>query len=109
MIKKTLVAVGGMSLLMVLFFGRDAVSYVRTSFGWVRDSVKSQVPVEVAIDNPIAALLREQLEDRRERLLVDAERDGAPFRRGFRPQQFHGPALEVVEGGQGSRLVEQAW
>ena len=50
MIKKTLVAVGGLSLLMVLFFGRDAVSYVRTSFGWVRDSVKSQVPVEFEIE-----------------------------------------------------------
>ncbi len=50
MIKKTLITVGGLSLLMVLFFGRDAVSYVRTSYGWVRDSVKSQVPVEFEIE-----------------------------------------------------------
>jgi chromosome segregation ATPase len=50
MIKKTLAAVGGATLLMVLFFGRDALSYVRTSFGWVRDSVKSQVPVEFEIE-----------------------------------------------------------
>jgi hypothetical protein len=50
MIKKTLLAVGGLSALMVLFFGRDATSYVRTSFGWVRDSVKSQVPIEFEIE-----------------------------------------------------------
>ncbi len=50
MIRKTLVAVGGLSLLMVLFFGRDAASYVRTSFGWVKDSVKSSVPVEFEIE-----------------------------------------------------------
>jgi phage shock protein A len=50
MIKKTLLAVGGLSALMVLFFGRDAASYVRTSYGWVRESVKSQVPIEFEIE-----------------------------------------------------------
>jgi hypothetical protein len=50
MIKKSLVAVGGLSLLMVLFFGRDAASYVRTSAGWVKDTVKSSVPVEFEIE-----------------------------------------------------------
>jgi chromosome segregation ATPase len=50
MIKKTLVGVAGLSLLMVLFFGRDAASYVSTSVGWVKDSVKSQVPVEFEIE-----------------------------------------------------------
>lgn len=49
MIRKALIGVGGASLLMVLFFGRDAASYFRTSFGWVKESVKSQVPVEFEI------------------------------------------------------------
>jgi chromosome segregation ATPase len=50
MIKKALVTVGGLSLLMVLFFGRDAASYVRTTYGWVKDSVKSNVPIEFEIE-----------------------------------------------------------
>lgn len=50
MIKKTLVTVAGLALLSVLFFGRDAASYVFTSVGWVKDSVKSQVPVEFEIE-----------------------------------------------------------
>lgn len=50
MIKKALVTVAGVGLLSVLFFGRDAVSYVATSFGWVKDSVKAQVPVEFEIE-----------------------------------------------------------
>lgn len=50
MIKKALVTVGGLTLLMVLFFGRDAASYVHTSYGWMKDSVKSQVPVEFEIE-----------------------------------------------------------
>ncbi len=50
MIRKTLVAVAGASLLAVLFFGRDAVSYMSTSFGWMKDSVKSSVPVEFEIE-----------------------------------------------------------
>lgn len=50
MIKKALVTVAGLTLLSVLFFGRDAASYVFTSVGWVKDSVKSQVPVEFEIE-----------------------------------------------------------
>lgn len=50
MIKKALITVGGLTLLSVLFFGRDAASYVRTSVGWVKDSVKSSVPIEFEIE-----------------------------------------------------------
>ncbi|MBI3840030.1 MAG: hypothetical protein HY288_19075 [Planctomycetia bacterium] len=50
MIKKALVTVGGLGLLMVLFFGRDAASYIRTSAGWVKDTVKSSVPIEFEIE-----------------------------------------------------------
>ncbi len=50
MIKKTLVMVAGATLLALLFFGRDAASYMSTSFGWMKDSVKSSVPVEFEIE-----------------------------------------------------------
>jgi len=50
MIKKALVTVAGLTLLSVLFFGRDALSYVSTTCGWVKDSVKSQVPIEFEIE-----------------------------------------------------------
>jgi len=50
MIRKTLIGAAGVGLLSVLFFGRDAVSYVSTSFGWMKDSVKSSVPVEFEIE-----------------------------------------------------------
>jgi chromosome segregation ATPase len=50
MIKKTLVTAGALTVLALLFFGRDAASYAYTSFGWVKDSVKSQVPVEFEIE-----------------------------------------------------------
>ena len=32
-----------------LFFGSDAVSYVKTSAGWIKDSVKKNVPIEFQI------------------------------------------------------------
>ncbi len=50
MIKKAVVTVAGLALLSVLFFGRDAASYVFTSVGWVKDSVKAQVPIEFEIE-----------------------------------------------------------
>jgi hypothetical protein len=50
MIRKSLITAAGVSLLAVLFFGRDAFSYVSTSFGWMKDSVKSSVPVEFEIE-----------------------------------------------------------
>lgn len=50
MIRKSLI--GGAVLAMVagLFFGRDAFSYVSTSFGWFRQTVKSSVPVDFEIE-----------------------------------------------------------
>lgn len=46
MVKKSLVVGGVIVLLLGLFFGRDAISYSKTSLGWVRQSVKDAVPVE---------------------------------------------------------------
>lgn len=50
MFKKTTFIAGGMLLAMALLFGRDAVSYVSTSAGWVKDSVKDSVPIEFEIE-----------------------------------------------------------
>jgi DNA repair exonuclease SbcCD ATPase subunit len=50
MLKKSLVVGGAVVLLLGLFFGRDACSYLTTSVGWVKDTVKTNVPIEFQID-----------------------------------------------------------
>jgi len=50
MVKKVIVVVGGVTLLSLFLFGRDAASYVGTSVGWVTESVKDSVPLEFEID-----------------------------------------------------------
>jgi len=50
MIKKTILSVGVLTLLGLFCFGRHASSYVRTSAGWIKDSVKQGVPLEFEID-----------------------------------------------------------
>ncbi len=50
MIKKVIfVGVGG-AILCVLFVGRDALSYVRTSFGYLKQSAQEAVPIEFQIE-----------------------------------------------------------
>jgi len=50
MIKRVIIIGSGTLLLGGLMFGRDAVSYVRTSAGYVSDSVQESVPIEFQID-----------------------------------------------------------
>lgn len=50
MLKKGLLVGGALVLLLGLFFGRDAMSYTRTSLGWVRQSVREAVPIEFEIN-----------------------------------------------------------
>lgn len=50
MIKRTLFVGSAALLAGVLFFGRDVFSYMGTSVGWVKDSVKNSVPVEFEIE-----------------------------------------------------------
>jgi chromosome segregation ATPase len=50
MVKKSIIGGGIAILLATLLFGRDAWSYVSTSAGWVKDSVKSSVPMEFEIE-----------------------------------------------------------
>jgi chromosome segregation ATPase len=50
MIRKVLIAGGGAALLGALLVGRDVVSYLRTSAGYVKQSVQESVPIEFQID-----------------------------------------------------------
>ncbi|HET6884465.1 MAG TPA: hypothetical protein VFI31_30205 [Pirellulales bacterium] len=51
MLKRAIWGSAGAAVLAVLLFGgREAVSYVRTSAGWVKDSVKNNVPIEFEIE-----------------------------------------------------------
>lgn len=51
MLKRVIWGSAGATVLAVLLFGgREAVSYVRTSAGWVKDSVKNNVPIEFEIE-----------------------------------------------------------
>lgn len=50
MFKKSLIASGGVLLLTTMFCGRDAVSYVSTSMGWVQQTVKDSVPIEFELE-----------------------------------------------------------
>jgi len=50
MLKRTLVAGGSVLLLSTLLCGREAVSYISTSAGWVKQSVKDSVPIEFELE-----------------------------------------------------------
>jgi uncharacterized coiled-coil protein SlyX len=45
-----LIAAGGLAILLGLVFGRDMFSYVRTSVGHVKETVKSSVPVTFELE-----------------------------------------------------------
>jgi chromosome segregation ATPase len=50
MIKKAIIVSGGAALAMVLLFGHSAVSYVRTSVGYLTSAVQESVPIEFEIE-----------------------------------------------------------
>ena len=50
MIRRILIGGGTALLLTGVMFGRDAISYVRTSAGWLKNSVAESVPVEFQIE-----------------------------------------------------------
>ena len=49
MLKRMILTGAAASALGVFFLGRDAMSYVGTSLGWVKDSVKNSVPIDFEI------------------------------------------------------------
>jgi len=50
MCRKLVYSGAAAAVLMLLFFGRDCASYVGTSYGWVKDSVRNSVPIDFEID-----------------------------------------------------------
>jgi hypothetical protein len=50
MIRKTLIATAAIVLATVVLFGRNTLSYIRTSWGYVHDSVHNAVPVGFELD-----------------------------------------------------------
>ena len=50
MIKKAIIGTALATVLTIVFVGRDAVSYVRTSLGYVKDSVHESVPIGFQIE-----------------------------------------------------------
>jgi Skp family chaperone for outer membrane proteins len=50
MVKKVLLVAGGLALLLGLFFGRDAVTVVRTSMEQAQTAVRESVPIKFELD-----------------------------------------------------------
>jgi chromosome segregation ATPase len=74
MIRRTIFSVAGLALLSVFFFGRDAVSYVHTSAGMVKDSVKSAVPLTFELDRA-RKMVKELVPDIRRNMHVIAQEE----------------------------------
>lgn len=73
MIRRTLVG-GAIGLLTVgLMFGRDAVSYVRTSAGWVKSTIDDSVPLEMKIEQARVMIKQLEPEVRRNKHLIVRE------------------------------------
>jgi chromosome segregation ATPase len=50
MIKKVIFVGAAAALVGVVFVGRDAISYIRTSFGYIRQTAEEAVPIEFQIE-----------------------------------------------------------
>lgn len=50
MVKRILLGVGGLLLVLLFLFGRDTYSYVKTSLGWVKQSVRANIPIEMELE-----------------------------------------------------------
>ena len=73
MIKRAVVGGGAALLVSGLMFGRDAVSYVSTSAGWVKHSIADNVPVEFEIERAKKMINNLEPEVRRNKQLVVRE------------------------------------
>ena len=64
MCKKIVMAATGLCLVLGLFFGRDAASYVGTSVGWVKTAVKDNVPPRARMVGTPAQPIRDWTRER---------------------------------------------
>src|SRR5579871_3980747 len=51
MIRKSIIVAAGIVLATVVLFGKNTLGYIRTSWGYVHDSVHNSVPVGFDIDH----------------------------------------------------------
>ena len=73
MLKRSIYVGSGALLLMGLLFGRDACSYVTTTVGWVKDSVRDSIPIEFEIERARKMLTELEPEIRRNMHLIAKE------------------------------------
>lgn len=73
MLKRSIYVGSGALLLMGLLFGRDACSYVTTTVGWVKDSVRESIPIEFEIERARKMLTELEPEIRRNMHLIAKE------------------------------------
>lgn len=73
MLKKSLFAGAAVALLVGLFFGRDCYSYLGTTAGWVKDSVKESVPVTFELKRAKSMIAELEPEIRRNMHLIAKE------------------------------------
>ncbi len=74
MCKKIAMAATGLCLVLGLFFGRDAASYVGTSVGWVKTAVKDSVPPEFELERA-RRMVRDLVPDIRKNMHVIAQEE----------------------------------
>lgn len=74
MVKKVILGSAGAGALCLVLFGREAVSYVGTTAGWFKDSVKNNMPFEFEIDRA-RRMVRELAPDIRKNMHVIAKEE----------------------------------
>lgn len=74
MVKKMILGGAGAGLVCLAFFGREAVSYVGTTAGWFKDSVKNSIPVEFEIDRA-RRMVKDLVPDIRKNMHVIAQEE----------------------------------
>ncbi len=74
MIKKAILAGAGVCLVGLVFFGRDALSYFRTTAGRVQDTVRDSVPLDFEIDRA-RRMVKELVPDIRKNMHVIAKEE----------------------------------
>src|SRR3990172_7395201 len=75
MIKRAVLVVIGLGLTTLVLFGRDAASYVSTTYHRVTDSVQERVPVEFQIDRAKQMVRDLDPEIRRSMHVISKEED----------------------------------
>lgn len=74
MVKRLILGGAGAGLVCLVLFGREALSYVGTTAGWFKDSVKNSIPVEFEIDRA-RRMVKDLVPDIRKNMHVIAQEE----------------------------------